>query len=396
MRRRLPVVGDLAVSVAVLAVSLPSGGTAAETALAAAAAVVLLARRARPVAVAGVVLVLTVLSVVVGAPVPALAGPLVAVLTVAVQRPLRTSLATAAVTAVAVAGPVVALSDDAGVERLRSPGLAVALLVAAWALGALSRTRRQTLAALRARADLVERDRDLTVALAVERERSRIMREMHDVVGHSLSVIAVQADAAGAVLARDPAAAATAMSRVGAVAREALTEVRAVIGAARGDPAPGDTAPGDVPRGDSAVEGGVAEGPVVPDLSRLGSLVATAREAGTPVRVEVAGDVGTVGPARSSTAYRIVQESLTNVRRHGGPGAGADVAVTVTPDALDVVVRSTGRAGAADREPDRVGTGIAAMRERAALVGGTLSAGWASGEVFEVSAHLPRAAPEVP
>jgi signal transduction histidine kinase len=199
------------------------------------------------------------------------------------------------------------------------------------------------------------------------------MREMHDVVGHSLSVIAVQADAAGAVLAREPAAAAAAMDRVGTVAREALSEIRAVIRSTRAEGAP--------------------DGAGGPDLSRLEGLVTTAREAGTPTRLRVSGDVRELSAAQSTAAYRIVQESLTNARRHAGPGVPADVRIDVTDSAVDILVSSVGRAGGQAAAPTREGTGIAVMRERARQLGGTLRAGWVSDVAFEVSAHLPRSAP---
>jgi signal transduction histidine kinase len=372
LRRRLRFAGDVAVSLVAVGAGWPAAGTPVEAALAVASGTALLARHARPLAVAVLVLLLTTSSLAAGTQVPGLAGPLVAAYSVAARCRVRTSLIVAALTALVAAVPTAASSDGL-TTGLAAVATAAALPAAAWALGALVRSRRETLEALRARADLVEQDRDLTVALEVERERARIMREMHDVMGHSLSVIAVQADAAAAVLTREPAAAAAAVNRVGTVAREALAEIRTVIRATRAEGAP------DLPRG--------------PDLTRLAALITTAQEAGTPTRLRVTGDVRGIGTAQSTATYRIVQESLTNARRHAGPRSSVDVRIDITDLAVDVLVSSVGRARGHEAGPTRDGTGIAVMRERATQLGGTLRAGWVSDVAFEVSAHLPHSVP---
>lgn len=368
---RLRVAGDVAVSLAVLALALPQAWTpVSSVVLTVATAAALLVRRARPVVVTWVVLGLTVVTAITAGTPPALAGVLVALYTVAATHPLRPSVTLAGIAASAVATVAVWVALTAG-EGPDLPGAATAagLVAGAWALGALLRSRQQTVTALRARADLVERDRDLRVDLAIERERARIMRDMHDVVGHSLSVIAVQADAARAVLDRDTAQAGAALDRIGVIARDALSEVRAVIQPARDDSGP--------------------DGAAGHDLSRLDDLVGTTREAGTLVRLTVDGDVAALSAAQSATAFRIVQESLTNARRHAGPGGEAHIRITVADTALHVAVRSTGRARDTGHEPARAGTGIAAMRERTAMLGGTLHAGWVSETSFEVSASVP-------
>jgi signal transduction histidine kinase len=188
---------------------------------------------------------------------------------------------------------------------------------------------------------------------------------MHDVVAHGLSVMVVQADGARYAAAKDPDVAVGTLETISTTGREALTEMRRLLGLLRD----GDT--------------GVAPQPGLDDVRHL---VAEARAAGTRVDADLPTTSPEVPDGVGLAAYRIVQESLTNVRKHAGPGA--TVALRVSVDrAVEVEVRDDGRGAAAGS--DGRGLGLTGMRERAAVHGGTLEAGPAPGGGFAVSARLP-------
>jgi signal transduction histidine kinase len=205
---------------------------------------------------------------------------------------------------------------------------------------------------------LVRRERAHTHAVAVSEERARIARELHDVVAHGVSVIAVQADAAEAALDHDPARAAQPLRSIRGSAHDALAEMRRMVG----------------------VLGETHERGPQPGLAQLPALIeqagATLHTEGEPVAVPASLDL---------TAYRIVQEALTNVRKHAG-GAPATVRVTWRPDALTLDVRDHGSGpnGGGD-----AGHGLVGMRERVRIHGGRLRTGPAPGGGFEVHAELP-------
>jgi signal transduction histidine kinase len=178
--------------------------------------------------------VLALAQVALALPSTSLAAVLVAVWTVADRRERRVSLQAAGL----VALPLVVLVTATAQDRVDALVLALALLSAAWALGAASRSRRQVLDALRERADRLEDERVARAAAAVSEERLRILREMHDGLGHALTVIAVQADAAGAVLDTDPGRSRAAVAEVADVARSALAELRGIVHAGRHPPPP--------------------------------------------------------------------------------------------------------------------------------------------------------------
>jgi len=258
------------------------------------------------------------------------------------------------------------------VSDVTSTGIALAaIVVASWSLGTLGRIRRSYVDALVERADRIEREATQRIALAASDERARIAREMHDVVAHALSVVVVQADGARYAAAHDPAVAPAALERIAGTGRTALTDMRQLLGLLRSD----ETGTKPLP--------GLAD---VPDL---------VDEAGATVELhglDVDGRVeGPVSGAVGLTAYRVVQEALTNVRKHAGPGARAEVSVRVGEGAVEVRVRDDGRgAGADGPDPDSPGHGLVGMRERVALHGGTLRAGPRDGGGFEVTALLPR------
>lgn len=244
--------------------------------------------------------------------------------------------------------------------------------VAAWALGDLKRARLQRLADLQDRAERVERERDQELRLAAQNERAAVAREMHDVVAHALSVIVVQADGAAYAAERSPdgalARSVGALETIGATARDALGETRRLVGVLR-DPQSG---------AELAPTGGVAQ---------LDDLVAGVRAAGVPVTLTVRGAERQRPVGLDLAAYRVVQESLTNVIKHAGPGASAAVDVDQTDSLLRISVcdNGVGPAGADDGR----GHGLPGMRERVVVHGGTLTAGPRAGGGFEVLATLP-------
>ena len=239
-----------------------------------------------------------------------------------------------------------------------------------WALGRVVRGRARLTAELTARTEQLERERGERERDAVARERVRIARELHDVVAHSVSVMVVQAGAARSVLDRDPEASVGALGAVEATGREALTEMRRLLGVLRPDGEDADHSP-------------------QPSLERLGALVARSRDAGLEVELRAEGEAGPLAPGVDLTAFRLVQEGLTNALKHGGRGQ-ARVTLRWSPQLLEVEVANRiagaggGRAGLAGS-----GHGLVGMRERVALCGGELRAG-PVGRGFVVRARLPR------
>ena len=228
---------------------------------------------------------------------------------------------------------------------------------------------------------------------ALQEERLRIARELHDVLAHSLSVVTVQAGIGRRVGAARPAEALRALRAVEEASRGSLDELRRLLCLLRSDDEPDQ--PGSVAASASTpVPAALAPAPGLLDLH---SLVALVRGAGTPVLVDVTGDVTAVPPAAALTAYRIVQEALTNVVRHA-PGAEARVQVGIVPTGVRVQVTDTGQDQRADGTAETAGCsgisgtaghGIMGMRERAAIFGGTLDAGPLPSGGFQVAAFLP-------
>lgn len=235
------------------------------------------------------------------------------------------------------------------------------IVVTAWALGALARTRRAYVDALVERGERLEREAAQQVALAASDERARIAREMHDVVAHGLSMIVVSADGARYAARRDPEVATQALETIAATGRESLTEMRRMLGLLR--------------------SGEGTELRPQPGLADLAGLVA-----GDGVEAVLPDPATPVPDGTALTAYRVVQEALTNVRRHAGPGAQVRVRVEVT-DEVAVLVEDDGRGAAA--ADDGHGLGLAGMRERVAVHGGTVEAGPRPGGGWRVSARMP-------
>ncbi|GAA3026828.1 sensor histidine kinase [Microbacterium dextranolyticum] len=218
----------------------------------------------------------------------------------------------------------------------------------------------------------LERERELTAAQAVALDRVRIARELHDVVAHHVSAMGVQAGAARAVLERNPVAARQALQTVEQSARDALGELRHLLETLRTPDAETPT--------DATVH-----------LSALPDLVAHATANGLPTTFTVIGDPVSVSELVQVNVHRIAQEALTNARRHGGPGATADVRLRYAPDAVELEVSNTGRSHLVGRP----GLGLVGMRERAAASGGSLEAGPRprGGFLVRLRVPLPSAAP---
>jgi signal transduction histidine kinase len=246
----------------------------------------------------------------------------------------------------------------------------IAVLAVAAALGDATRNRRAYIEEVEERASEAERTREEEARRRVDEERLRIARELHDVTAHSLSIVAVQSGVALHVLDTDPAAARTALTAIRETSRDSLNELRGMLGVLRSS---GDAA-GDAPLAPT------------PGLARLDDLIRPLRDAG--LAVEVTGTpVGDPLPAIvDSSAYRIVQEALTNVLRHAG-SASVVVRLERTDDALSVEVADDGSGSAARVEAE--GHGIAGMRERALALGGTFEAGPRAGGGWRVAAVLP-------
>ncbi|WP_432537807.1 sensor histidine kinase [Kineococcus arenarius] len=243
------------------------------------------------------------------------------------------------------------------------------LVVATWLLGRLRRASRQNELALLERARLLENERENESRLAATAERQRIAREMHDVVAHSLSVIIAQADGGRYAAAANPAAAQEVLGTISATGRQALADMRNLLGVLR-------QGPGD-------------ERAPQPDAARVADLVEQVRASGLDVALEVTGEPRPLPPAIGLAAYRIVQESLTNVLKHAGPAARARVEVRWDPDALRLGVDDDGRGAAALVEPSSGGQGLVGMAERARLHGGAVVSGPRPGGGFSVRATLP-------
>jgi signal transduction histidine kinase len=274
-------------------------------------------------------------------------GLLLAVYSVGAYAGRRSQLAGAALLAGLVA---YGLASWFAIELVRIPTILTVSLAMAVAglIGDHMRARRASMAELEARAERLERDRELELELAADRERTRIARELHDVVAHHVSVIAIQAGAARAVRAKDPARAAGTLDTIEDAARQALTELNRLLGLLRKD--------------------GAAPRQPEPGLDQL--------------------DDGTPRPLPSGvelSAYRIVQEGITNAFKHA-PGARVEIRLTYAADELGIQVTNDGehRPAAA-----RSGHGLTGMRERVAVFGGQLQAGPMPEGGFRIQARLP-------
>ncbi|MFE2976820.1 sensor histidine kinase [Streptomyces sp. NPDC059258] len=248
--------------------------------------------------------------------------------------------------------------------------------VLAWVLGDSLRTRRAYFDQLEERAARLEREREAQSKVAVAAERARIARELHDVVAHNVSVMVVQADGAAYVMDAAPDQAKQALETISSTGRQALAEMRRLLGVLR---------TGDAPESGEYVP--------QPDVEQIEDLVAQVRQTGLEVDFKVEGTPRALPSGVELTAYRVVQEALTNTRKHGGPDAGASVRLVYFDDGLGLLIEDDGRGAAhelyEDGGADGAGHGMIGMRERVGMVGGTLDAGPRPGGGFRISALLP-------
>jgi signal transduction histidine kinase len=318
------------------------------------AAVVIAARRLLPATVLAVTTVAVSLYLLGGYPFgPILLSLAVAVYTVAAHRPLGQA-AIAAACALGLLITAGLIGDGLGMEAVAPQ---VAWVAGPLAIGVTVRVGREQV--LQNRRDEARRQADA--------ERLRVAQEVHDVVGHGLAAIMMQADIALHVLPKQPKQAEAALTAISRTSRESLDELRATLGAVRRGDDPDDRSP-------------------APGLARLDELVDRTRAVGVPVAVDVAGPLTSLPAAVDLAAYRIVQESLTNVLRHAGT-ATASVRLALTDDDLTVSISDTGRGG--PPRPARDGHGLAGMKERVSALGGSLTAGPRPEGGFAVTATLP-------
>jgi signal transduction histidine kinase len=281
---------------------------------------------------------------------------------------------------ISVAGLALCLiGSAAAVARWAPPGMGLSHWIsvglvafagsslAAWVLGDSMRYRRGYYAALEDRAARLERERDAQAQIAAAAERARIARELHDVIAHNVSVMVVQADGASYALDSSPERARQALGAIASTGRQALAEMRRMLGVLRSD----DDDTGVVP---------------LPGIEQLGELLEQTRASGLAVSFTVQGVPGPLPGGLALAAYRIIQESLTNTRKHGGPQARARVLLRYCEDVLMLQITDD---GLGVTEADGAGHGLTGMRERVALYHGTLRAGPRPGGGYQVTARLP-------
>ncbi|MGZ0151362.1 sensor histidine kinase [Kribbella sp. WER1] len=248
-----------------------------------------------------------------------------------------------------------------------------AVVFGVWAVGERRRTRGLYVAQLEERAAQLERDRDREAKLAVSNERTRIAREIHDVVAHGLSIMIVQADGGLYAADQSPEAAKKALATIGDTGRASLTEMRKMLGLLKQD---------------EQSDLGPHQPRPQPGVSSLPELIENVREAGLAVEYTVTGQPRELPALLGLTAYRIVQEGLTNTLKHAGPGARTSVALDFGREMLTVVVTDDGRGAGVAPSADP-GHGLVGMRQRVSVSGGTVSAGPKAGGGYEVIARLP-------
>jgi signal transduction histidine kinase len=294
---------------------------------------------------------------------------LVAVYSVAAYSGRRAALAGLAAAAVGS----LAIQLTPGRFQNPTPLTNTLVIAAAWLLGYFVGVRRAYIAELEERTAELERAREELAGRAVAEERLRLARELHDVVAHSMSVIAVQSGVGAHVAKAQPEEAAKALAAIEATSRAALEELRRLLGVLRQDGEPrGDLTP-------------------VPGLADLDGLLAELARAGLAVRLRVEGTPSRLPTGVDLSAYRIVQEALTNVVKHAGP-ARAQVVVGYRDQEVTVEVTDDGRGAAPPPGDSRTGHGLIGMRERVAAFGGDLETGPRPGGGFRVAARLPLAA----
>jgi signal transduction histidine kinase len=325
-------------------------------------------RRVAPVAVLAVCSIAMFLFFLLGYP-PSFAsfGFLLALYTVAAHRNRRISIPAAIASASVALMILIVLREPIEFDAFFAEGLVVG---AVWFIGDGLRLKRSQVISLEDRATQLEREREEAAERAVAQERRLIARELHDMVAHNVSVIVAQSAAALRVYDRDPGAGRAALRSIEDAGREALVEMRRLLGLLR----TADDRPDvrDPQRG----------------LRDLGTLLSQVREAGLPVTLTVEGTPRPLPVGLDLSAFRIIQEALTNVRKHGGP-ATASVVVRYGRSSLDLTIADDGCGSAAEEDPFRARYGHLGMRERVGLFGGQLEVGPKPTGGYEVSVRLP-------
>ena len=269
----------------------------------------------------------------------------------------------AAMFAIGIPFTLVADGRGSSAGNLLSP---IAFLSGAWAIGRIIQGRRRRTLELEALTRELEAQRDLQAQAAVTIERGRIARELHDVVAHNVSMMVVQAGAAERVLDGEQPHVRAALTAIATTGRETVDEMRTLLGVLRTN------------------EDGLALSPQ-PGLADLDRLVANVREAGLPIDVSIEGTPSPLPPPLDLSAFRIVQEALTNALKHAGP-AHAEVTIRYQAEAVELEVQN---AGAGSSNGAGTGHGLIGMRERVAMFGGQFEAGRRSDGGFTVRARLP-------
>ncbi len=261
----------------------------------------------------------------------------------------RTAIIAALLT---IAGITIYFTTDRG-----NPGVTQALstyvtYAAGWGVGIYSRSRREYTDVVEERSRLLEREREVRAREAVAEERATIARELHDVVGHALNLVVIQAGGAQRVIDSKPEVARESLASIEIAGRQALTDMERMLGILRAPDESDDTLS---PQ---------------PGLGQVERLAAQVTEAGLPVEVTVAGTQTELPSSIDLSAYRIIQEALTNSLKHAGE-AHALVAIHYRPDSLDLEITDDGRGGSTQAVPNgEGGRGLIGMRERVALYGG--------------------------
>jgi signal transduction histidine kinase len=299
---------------------------------------------------------------------------LIALYTVAAHSVLRRIVASAAVLEFGVL-----LASHRWAEGRNEPRMFLLLsgmTTAATVIGINARTRRAYLASLEERARRLEFERDQQARIAAAAERASIAREVHDVVTHSLSVMVALTDGASFAVHTSPDRAAEAIGKASEVGRQAIADMQRVLGVLRAS--------------DETAAGGRPDLEPQPGLARLDTLLSEVRAAGLPVELVVGGTPLDLGSGVELAVYRVVQEALTNIRKHAGDGVTARVLLRFEADAVEVTVVDDGGTSPRPEAADQLGGyGIAGMRERVAVYGGSLAAGPARPGGWRVAARIP-------
>jgi len=364
---RLPSWADAGLALALLAVALvhARGASVLGVALDVAMVLPLLWRRHAPVAVFSLIWALAALQGLTEAPTFTDTALLVAFYAVASTTDRRTTIVVGLALELGVVFAATGSASGAGIwlrEFIALSGLATA----AGVLGINVRNRRHILAGLHERAQRLQQEHEREVALATATERSRIAREMHDVVAHNLSVMVALCDGAAYHVHDAPERVSAALEQSSRTGRQALAEMRQLLGVLREAPSGAALAP-------------------QPGIRQIEDLVEQIRAAGIPVTYRLSGEITGAPPGMELAIYRIVQEALTNTLKHAGLGARVTVTLACAGDTVEVEVSDT---GTSSRVPGAGGAGLRGMRERAAIYGGSLHAGPRLGGGWQVRASL--------